>query len=268
MKPTFLFVILVAQILLSSCTTAPSGNTASTDQIPVAEVDITNEGEIIIPRRPKPDPINLPEGYLSIAKQTQSEFPLDRSPANPNFLHGPKYKYGYFCGAGHPVFEDGPDAEKLISLYYSIEPWDEIDRNCRDHDLCWIAYGEDNAECNEQFLDSIRYMDRSFGERHHFTCSNVTSDIINAFSSIFVHDKYTSTSDTITGKFAKLVTTPILGLAGIFQVANVGLSGYPVFLQSDYCYEDGKKRAQTRSWIYEHVAEDGQIMKIVFTNTN
>lgn len=49
---------------------------------------------------------------------------------------GFSWRYGNFCGQDHPP-TSGTQQEQLAQLR-AIEPWDDIDRACQAHDICYV----------------------------------------------------------------------------------------------------------------------------------
>jgi len=176
----------------------------------------------------KPDPIRLP---LSIAPQNEyAGSQATRSPAIPKVGGEPKeWKYGYYCGENYPPAPAKPmSREALVATYYQTEPYDDIDKACRDHDVCWIYFGDSDGQCNEQLYENIYYINKAFmywdGSPR---CQSVTGDITAAFISIFVPDRYQNKAIE-AGQKAGKITSLLLLLPGAFiQMSLNHVNGYP-----------------------------------------
>lgn len=78
------------------------------------------------------------------------------------------FKYGCFCGAGHPGLKHPsgkPEADlsdderrELALSYMSRRPVDDIDGACQAHDVCWLLKGNGAANCNRDFIDRLDYL--------------------------------------------------------------------------------------------------------------
>jgi len=132
--------------------------------------------------------------------------------ATPSSFPSADWKYGYYCGEGHPSTPD-----------YNQKPKDDIDSACRNHDICWENYGKNSGPCNDEFLNKIEYLSNSFMNEkknygklmeiasynikipqvkilhnkweHTLRCQNVTGDIILAFTSIAVPSEYVTNNN-------------------------------------------------------------------------
>ena len=126
--------------------------------------------------------------------------------ATPSSFPSADWKYGYYCGEGHPSTPG-----------YHQKPKDDIDSACKNHDICWEHYGKNSGPCNDEFINKIEYLSKFFmnegdsyinliksnlnnnkteikilGEKfeHTLRCRYVTDDIILAFTSIAVPSEY------------------------------------------------------------------------------
>jgi hypothetical protein len=104
-------------------------------------------------------------GSISAAKAEATEC---REPAVPQRMPSPNFKYGCFCGAGHPnitAASGKSDSQltvdervELAHAFYRIRPIDDIDAACQAHDTCWLLNGEGRNECNRHFYRRIQYL--------------------------------------------------------------------------------------------------------------
>lgn len=119
------------------------------------------------------------------------------------------FKYGCFCGKGHPALrhESGKpeqdlsrlEREELVNEYLKIGPIDTIDRACQMHDICWTIRSSAIAECNTEFertLLSIWYIFHKqaglLGANSvHASCAILAADL--AMTSMFLME---ATSDS------------------------------------------------------------------------
>lgn len=84
------------------------------------------------------------------------------------------FKYGCFCGGGHPGFThpsglaesalSAAQRKELALTYYGVEPFDDIDAACQAHDVCWLLNGEGNARCNRALFERMDYLYRQFDD--------------------------------------------------------------------------------------------------------
>ena len=111
-----------------------------------------------------------------------------------------KFRYGCFCGENYPEIQhpskisyrglDSKGRKELIELYREIEPYDDIDRACQEHDICFISHGRKAKECNEAIYTSLNEIEEKF-KRHadnnltNEQCKNLAFDIGSVFNTIF-----------------------------------------------------------------------------------
>lgn len=61
-----------------------------------------------------------------------------------------KFKYGKYCGAGHPKLQSKPGTKNAVEeLNKNWPPEDDIDLMCYAHDLCYEAAGSNNLICDQ-----------------------------------------------------------------------------------------------------------------------
>ena len=144
------------------------------------------------------------------------------NPALPSDGNGlTDWKYGCFCGKGHPGYTK-------VEEYYSVKPKDEIDEVCRDHDVCWTIHGENDGECNDEFTDQTLYLSRLFSKADMKSCSNVASEMTGAFLSIFVSDDFEGQPGSTAGVMTVKVTTlPLNWGTSILRKMLIAYYGYP-----------------------------------------
>ena len=130
--------------------------------------------------------------------------------------------------ANSPLIENYPGF-KDANEYFTIKPKDHIDAVCRDHDICWIKYGDHDGKCNEELFDRVFYLDQMFSRNNMHECANVAGDIGGGFLTIFVVDKYPDSPGSGAGaKVGKVVTEPVLYLVGYpMHKLLISIYGYP-----------------------------------------
>ncbi len=69
---------------------------------------------------------------------------------------GVAYRYGNFCGPGHPAFlKDAviqADKRRQAALLARERPIDDVDIACKAHDICYAITAADNPICDEMFV--------------------------------------------------------------------------------------------------------------------
>jgi len=184
--------------------------------------------------RAGPPRIELPGLYLQAEKYSSKSITKIIKPGIPNALDGGRYRYGYFCARNHPNIRVGMEDSELVLRYFTIYPWDDIDAECRDHDLCWIAKGENDGTCNKQFLKRIEFLFHDFWSAGNPGCTHVTSDIKAAFSSIFIDNEYKEKRNTKLDKFGKIFLIPFQAVVAVPFAATLTIE-YPKVTEGERC---------------------------------
>lgn len=164
---------------------------------------------------------------------TECRSPLKRE-AKKNLT--PKFKYGCFCGANHPIPESlGKELEphEQVEKLLEIRPLDEIDAACQMHDICWALNGKevwcDDAFSNqlEVYLQEIKPLIGFWEvETEEWRCSNLARDIKMAGRSTFPSfSKDRLWGTTMVG--FKVVTAPLALLYAALTAAT--WDNYPSF---------------------------------------
>jgi hypothetical protein len=145
------------------------------------------------------------------------------APARVNV--SPAFRYGCFCGAGHPGFADAsgrPPAqldrrqrEKLVARYYAVKPVDAIDAACQAHDVCWIWNGRRTVACNDAFADAMRRLRAAFKEDEKPRCATLALDMQRAA-------EYVLPSVSWHDRAEKLLLSPVTAV----EVLRVGASAF------------------------------------------
>jgi hypothetical protein len=135
-----------------------------------------------------------------------------------------EWRYGCFCGESYPGF-------KSIDQYYTVKPKDHIDIACRNHDVCWETYGENDGVCNEEFLDKINFFEKRFQsvfKEDNDPCANVVAEISTAFDSPFVKDEYPDNPNKeLRAGTGKKFSFALVGIRAFLVKLGTSLSGYP-----------------------------------------
>jgi len=110
------------------------------------------------------------------------------------------FKYGCFCGKEYPKLDSNrtKDFKKLtkseryheILTLYSTKPFDDIDKTCQQHDICYLYYGRKAKVCNDVIYDRLSNLADAFGDEtnqtlHNEQCSNLSSDMASVFKTFF-----------------------------------------------------------------------------------
>ena len=118
--------------------------------------------------------------------------------ATDNF--GKKFRYGCFCGENypniqHPSKKDYRDLnltekQELIAKYNAIAPYDDIDKVCQEHDICFIIFGKKAKSCNDTIYDELNILSDKFQQKEdngkiYKQCKNLTKDMRSVFHTIF-----------------------------------------------------------------------------------
>lgn len=174
-----------------------------------------------------------------------------KEPAVAKLNFSSDFKYGCFCGKNHPTdsalkkalhnITTEPLAAPYIAKYYAIEPIDDIDKACRNHDLCWLLNGEGDRNCNEILRKQLRKIHDHFQavireeESNDFTtswrCQILANDMNVVFFTIFVEDKSNPGHENPGVDIIRLaVATPLL-------VSWYAMLRTPIWASDPYPYE-------------------------------
>ena len=142
----------------------------------------------------------------------------------------PGFRYGCFCGAGHPGFvrDAGKkpadmtpeEREDLIARYYRVEPVDAIDAACRAHDVCWIWNARRAVACNDDFERTMRTLRIAFAEAGRGRCASLALDLQMAAS-------YVIPSASWRDRAEKILWSPVTAVQAVMVQSGVLHPGYP-----------------------------------------
>jgi hypothetical protein len=68
---------------------------------------------------------------------------------------GLAWAWGNFCGKSYPDLGAGTPAERLAALE-AIEPVDDIDAACREHDRCYLERGMHALACDDALVRRVQ----------------------------------------------------------------------------------------------------------------
>jgi hypothetical protein len=111
-----------------------------------------------------------------------------------------QFKYGCFCGKEYPLIEHPShknykklneiQRQELIDEYQKIDPYDDIDKLCKEHDICYIQQAKEAKVCNEKFIKELDKVEDRFSKNSEQNitqqqCKNLAYDIRSVFNTIF-----------------------------------------------------------------------------------
>ena len=189
--------------------------------------------------------IELREKFINrTVAQLDKNASICQNPATPNGVRdATNWRYGCFCGPEYPSIDKNLTKVDRIARYFEIGPKDEIDKACRDHDICWIEFGDGDPACTHIYTETLdklfeEYMqarkslpEKIDGKRPFSKCTKTILDQLFAFSTIFAPTDYDNYGDQISAKIARLLfATPTLGATAL---VFSGSAEYPG--PEDYC---------------------------------
>ena len=113
---------------------------------------------------------------------------------------GKKFRYGCFCGENYPNIQHPSkknyrdlnitQKQELISQYKAIAPYDDIDKVCQEHDICFIILGRKAESCNDTIYSELNSLEDKFHqkeskENYYEQCANLANDMASVFHTIF-----------------------------------------------------------------------------------
>ena len=160
------------------------------------------------------------------------------------------FHYGCFCGKKYPNIRHSSgktykhlnrkEREELIAKYYKIKPYDDIDKLCMKHDICFIYEGREDQLCNDAIYNGLRNLEKNFEQQSQNKkskrCQRLAIDISSVFGTIF------GIGDNISPiKFALfvVVTTPI-------TIVSKGIQKSSRMLNSDSTYPLANEKCNTK----------------------
>ena len=128
------------------------------------------------------------------------------------------------------------ERKELIMQYQEIDPYDDIDKLCKEHDICYIKEGKEAKICNSTIYSKLRKIERKFRNAQednvsNLQCKNLAYDIGSVFHTIF---SPADDEDTILDVGMLMFNGAITVMNKIFQESVDSLdntSRYPVAKQ-------------------------------------
>ena len=158
----------------------------------------------------------------------RAEVCSDPAPARVNV--SPGFRYGCFCGAGHPGLAGKTgkrprdmtprEREKLVARYYAVKPVDALDAACREHDVCWIWNGRHAVACNKAFGSTMRTLRREFTDAGQDRCASLALDMQMAAS-------YVLPSASWRDRAEKVLWSPVTAVQAVIVQSGVLHASYP-----------------------------------------
>ena len=121
------------------------------------------------------------------------------SPKMANEDLSENFKYGCFCGKDYPRADNNrtqdfrkmnkEERTKVIESYLPIEPYDDIDAICKQHDICYLIHGRVVRDCNEAIYDDLHALADKFKANKELSnnkqCRHLAKDIASVFRTVF-----------------------------------------------------------------------------------
>jgi len=105
------------------------------------------------------------------------------------------FRYGCFCGEEYPNIApknyhdlNRSQRQLLIAKYRIISPYDDIDKLCQAHDICYIQEGRHAKSCDQKLYKDLNDLEAKFQAQATPTaqqCQNLVNDIGSVFNTIF-----------------------------------------------------------------------------------
>ncbi len=160
------------------------------------------------------------------------------SPATATEDLNQSFRYGCFCGENYPTIEhpskksyrdlNQTERKRLIQSYQQITPYDDIDRICQAHDICYVQEGRKSRSCNEKLSQDLLILEQKFNAQSEQNlsneqCRNLAFDIASVFNTIFAPS---DDDDTIFDLGMLMVNGAIISSNKILQASSDTLSDY------------------------------------------
>ena len=190
---------------------------------------------------------------LEIFRVARSSATTCANPAQPRVEERERFTYGCFCGANYPDFasHDLSTLSKeellaIVSRYYTVLPWDDLDAQCQAHDICYVYHREARRSCDEAFQSAVLQLAKGFlwesrirrqkAELRHAVnplaarCSDLAYLLLTA--EMFFKGKSNDPSYELKAEIVNYTMIgPILG----FAVIGLPLNSFPDPLASEKC---------------------------------
>jgi len=83
-----------------------------------------------------------------------------------------KFRYGCFCGKSYPNIQhlskksyrdlNRTQRQELIAQYKELDAYDDIDKICKEHDICYVRYGKEAKVCNDRAYKHFNQIEEQF----------------------------------------------------------------------------------------------------------
>jgi len=122
------------------------------------------------------------------------------SPAVADDNLSKKFHYGCFCGESYPDIKhkskksyrvlNDQERQELIEQYQSIDAYDDVDKACKVHDICFIQHAKQAKVCNDNIVKSLTDMKDKFSKEvddnvTNAQCRDLAFDISSVFHTVF-----------------------------------------------------------------------------------
>jgi hypothetical protein len=185
----------------------------------------------------------LPEPLPTPAHAPMSSFMLAAACEQPVVARAGlarDFRYGCFCGQNHPRIQhpsgrsgsslSASERDELVTQFLALEPWDDLDAACRQHDICWIRHGQRHISCNRDFAIELMRLHESWKPWHQrpdkgpkpteYRCSWLARDMLAASLAVMKSES-PDRDQVLRDRLAKLLMSP----ASLLYGAMVALHG-------------------------------------------
>jgi len=187
--------------------------------------------------------LNLP--LTQEMKTNQSTATICNNPAVAQKKLPENFRYGCFCGQNYPNIKlpaqnsykklNTSQKKRLIAEYYKIKPYDNIDKACMLHDICYISKGKNAQTCNDALYNNLSEIKKAFKTKAKHKrkiskerrCKNLSSDMASLFKTIF-----TAGEDTPLPRIGAFIfNTPLTLSSKLIHNSKYPLQGEPCLLE-------------------------------------
>lgn len=170
----------------------------------------------------------------------------------PLVLAAATFKYGNYCGAGHPDIKYKSGSPESIQALKSFwPPVDDVDVMCYAHDMCYEEAGSNNQICDQALNATAIRLAKGFSKPSG--CYNLAWMTSSALAAKF----WGNEKNPVASRFievANFVWTLPLGIAGTL-VNGVNYHRYGLPQEHGTCYLDDKKELHVYILISEFEAQ-------------
>ena len=186
--------------------------------------------------------------------------------SKPLFLAAANFKYGKYCGAGHPAFEiESGSQERKEALVSVWPPVDDVDLMCYLHDMCYEEAGSHNQICDQALgATAVSYAE---GFAKESGCNNLSKLIGAVGAKFWGKEKNRAASAGIV--VANMVWTLPLGLT-YYALNFSAYNKYGLPTVQGKCFLNDKKKLHTYILVSDFEAQYREYAKgfKFFTRSN